>query len=98
MTLPRSAELRWQQEVIERWLITRSVPFDAREGLLELLKCVNEEMENLESAQQLSPVFDPGCELTMLQSGVGVEKLWDSNDLCGWCGCSRVVLALASKW
>jgi hypothetical protein len=54
MTLPRSAELRWQQEAIERWLITRSVPFDAREGLLELLKCVNEEMENLESARSSS--------------------------------------------
>jgi hypothetical protein len=54
MTLPRSAELRWQQEVIERWLITRSVPFDAREGLLELLKRVNQEMENLESARSSS--------------------------------------------
>jgi succinate dehydrogenase/fumarate reductase-like Fe-S protein len=54
MTLPRSAELRWQQETIERWLITRSVPFDAREGLLELLKRVNEEMKNLESARSSS--------------------------------------------
>jgi len=52
MTFPRSTELRWQQEVIERWLITRSVPFDAREGLLELLKLVNHEMENLEIARQ----------------------------------------------
>lgn len=54
MTLPRSAELRWQQEVIERWLITRSLPFDAREGLLELLKRVNQEMKNLESAHSSS--------------------------------------------
>ena len=52
MTLPRSTELRWQQEVTERWLITRSVPFDAREGLLELLKLVNQEMVNLEIARQ----------------------------------------------
>jgi len=50
MIFPRSAELRWQQEVIERWLVTPSVPPDAREGLLELLKLVNQEMENLETA------------------------------------------------
>jgi hypothetical protein len=52
MALPRSAELRWQQEVIERWLITQSVPLDAREGLLELLKLVNQEIEDLEIARE----------------------------------------------
>ncbi len=51
MTLPRRAELRWQQEVIERWLITPGIPVDAREGLLELLKLVNQEVETLEAAR-----------------------------------------------
>jgi hypothetical protein len=57
MIFPRSAELRWQQEVIERWLVTSSIPPDAREGLLELLKLVNQEMENLETAPAAIDTF-----------------------------------------
>ena len=51
MTLPRSKELQWQRDVIERWLNTPSIPFDARTGLLELLKEVKEEMGRLEAAR-----------------------------------------------
>jgi hypothetical protein len=50
MTLPRGTELQWQREVIERWLNTPSIPFDARTGLLEMLKEVKEEMGRLEAA------------------------------------------------
>jgi hypothetical protein len=51
MTLPRSMELQWQRDVIEKWLNTASVPFDARTGLLEMLKEVKEEMGRLEAAR-----------------------------------------------
>jgi len=51
MTLPRSMELQWQREVIEKWLNTTSVPFDARTGLREMLKEVKEEMGRLEAAR-----------------------------------------------
>ena len=51
MTLPRSMELQWQRDVIEKWLNTASVPFDARTGLLEMLKEVKEEMGKLEAAR-----------------------------------------------
>ena len=47
MTLPRSAELQWQQEIIELWLNTTGLPADARTGLLEMLRTVKEEKENL---------------------------------------------------
>jgi hypothetical protein len=50
MTLPRSMELQWQREVIEQWLDTPSIPLDARKGLLEMLKVVEEEMKRLEAA------------------------------------------------
>lgn len=50
MTLPRSADLRWQQEVIERWLNTPGIPTDAREALVEMLRVVKEETEQLEMA------------------------------------------------
>jgi len=43
-------ELRCKREVIEKWLDTPSVPFDAHTGLLEMLKDVNEEMARLEAA------------------------------------------------
>lgn len=50
MTLPRDMELQWQRDVIERWLNTPSIPFDARTGLLEMLKEVQAEMGRLEAA------------------------------------------------
>jgi len=51
MTLPRSMELEWQREVIEKWLNTPGVPPDARAGLVEMLRGVREEMERLEAAR-----------------------------------------------
>jgi hypothetical protein len=54
MTLPRSMELQWQREVIEKWLNTPSIPFGARTGLLEILKEVKEEMGRLEAARSHS--------------------------------------------
>jgi len=47
MTLPRSVELRWQKEVIERWLHTPGVPEDAHAKLLEMLRDVKDEMNGL---------------------------------------------------
>ena len=47
MTLPRSAELQWQQEIIELWLETPGIPTDSRTGLIDLLKAVKEEREKL---------------------------------------------------
>ena len=52
MTLPRSAELRWQQEMIEMWLNTACVPPAAQEGLLEMLQAVKKEMEELHACDQ----------------------------------------------
>jgi hypothetical protein len=48
MTLPKSIELKWHSEVIERWLNTPGIPSDAREGLLVMQREVKEEMEMLE--------------------------------------------------
>ena len=50
MVLPRSMELQWQREVIERWLNTPSIPSDARFGLLEMLSVVKENLDQLEHA------------------------------------------------
>ena len=47
MALPRSAELQWQQEIIELWLNTPGIPEDARIGLNEMLSGVKQEKENL---------------------------------------------------
>ena len=47
MTLPRSVKLQWQEEMIDRWLNTPGVPDDARSGLLEMLRNVQKEMDNL---------------------------------------------------
>jgi hypothetical protein len=47
MALPRSMDLQWQREVIERWLNSTDTPLDARPGLLEMLSLVNVEMEKL---------------------------------------------------
>ncbi len=50
MTLPRSMDLQWQRDVIERWLDIPDMPSDARAGLLEMLSVVEEETEKLEAA------------------------------------------------
>ena len=47
MALPRSMDLQWQREVIERWLNSSDTPLDARQGLLEMLSTVTDEMEEL---------------------------------------------------
>jgi hypothetical protein len=47
MTLPRSAELHCQKEIIEVWLNTADLPPDARTSLLEMPQSVNEEMNAL---------------------------------------------------
>jgi hypothetical protein len=52
MTLPRSAELQWQKEIIKLWLITASIPPDLRTELIELLSTVEKEMEELQSGDQ----------------------------------------------
>jgi hypothetical protein len=47
MKLPRCIELQRQQEIIELWLNTPSVPHDSGPGLLDMLSAVKEEVENL---------------------------------------------------
>ena len=54
MTLPRSVELKWHCEVIERWLDTPGIPSEAREGLLAMHREVKEEMETLEQSLNYS--------------------------------------------
>ena len=54
MTLPRSVELKWHCEVIERWLNTPGIPSEAREGLLAMQQEVKEEMETLEQSLNYS--------------------------------------------
>lgn len=48
MTLSKSIELRWQNEVIESWLNTPDIPSEARERLLAMQREVKEEIEELE--------------------------------------------------
>ncbi len=55
MALPRYIELQWQQEIIELWLNTPSIPDDSRSGLLEMLSVVNEEVGNLRLPDEHSP-------------------------------------------
>jgi len=50
MTLPRSVELRWQEEVIERWLNTPGIPEDICRELRAMLWDVRREMGELELA------------------------------------------------
>jgi hypothetical protein len=50
MTLPRSAELQWQEETIERWLHTPGIPADARATLIEMLRNLKQEKEDLRVA------------------------------------------------
>ena len=54
MTLPRSLELQWQREVIERWLNTPGIPEDVCAELRMMLQEVREEMAELRSAGELS--------------------------------------------
>jgi hypothetical protein len=54
MTLPKSTELNWQWEVIQRWLNTPGIPPDARDGLLAMQREVKEEMETLEQSLHCS--------------------------------------------
>jgi hypothetical protein len=49
MTLPRSAELQWQEEIIKLWLNTAGIPSDARAGLIEMLQVVEKQLEELQS-------------------------------------------------
>jgi hypothetical protein len=55
MTLPRRIELQWQQNIIELWLNTPSIPDDSRPGLLEMLSVVKEEVENQRFCDEHSP-------------------------------------------
>jgi hypothetical protein len=48
MTLPRSAQLQWQEEIIRLWLVTADIPPDARTELIEMLGAVKREMEELQ--------------------------------------------------
>ena len=52
MALPRSVELQWQKEVIERWLTTGGTTPDVRPGLLEMLRVLNDELDDLETDRQ----------------------------------------------
>jgi hypothetical protein len=54
MTLPKSIELKWHCEVIERWLNTPGIPSEAREGLLDMQREVDEEMKTLEQSRNFS--------------------------------------------
>ena len=49
MTLPRSAELQWQEETIEM-LHTPGIPADARATLIEMLRNLKQEKEDLRVA------------------------------------------------
>ena len=51
----RCMELQWQQEMIELWLNTPSIPDDSRPGLLEMLRVVREDVENLRFHDEHSP-------------------------------------------
>ena len=53
MTLPRSLELRWQEEVIERWLNTPGIPEDICRELRAMLWDVRREMSELEHAGEI---------------------------------------------
>jgi hypothetical protein len=55
MTLPGRIELQWQQNIIELWLNTPSVPDDSSPGLLEMLSVGKEEMENQRFRDEHSP-------------------------------------------
>jgi len=48
MTLHRSSELQWQEEIIRLWLNAADIPPDARTELIEMLRRVKREMEELQ--------------------------------------------------
>ena len=52
MRLPRRMELHSQEEIVERWLSTPSVPFDVREILIEWLKGLKEEINHLSTINE----------------------------------------------
>ena len=52
MTLPRSIELQWQKEVIERWLKIPEITLDGREPLLEMLRVVAAQLEGLSMSRR----------------------------------------------
>ena len=52
MTLPKSIELQWQKEVIERWVEETEITSDGREQLLEMLRVVTEQLDDLSAGQQ----------------------------------------------
>jgi hypothetical protein len=54
MTMPKSIELNWHCEIIERWLNTPGIPSEAREGLLAMQTEVKEKMEALEQSLNCS--------------------------------------------
>jgi hypothetical protein len=45
----RLMELRWQRDVIERWLLASLVPADSRAPLEELLSSVDRELAEVET-------------------------------------------------
>jgi len=47
VTLPRSVELQWQKEIIERWLNSPGVPGDAQRALLEELQEIEKQIDAL---------------------------------------------------
>ena len=46
VTLPRSMELQWQKEIIERWLNSPGVPANAQGALREELEELKKEIED----------------------------------------------------
>ncbi len=54
----RLVELRWQREVITRWLAGFGSPAESRSQLEEMLAQVNAELEALEG----TPARDPNAE------------------------------------
>ena len=50
--MPRSIELQWQKEVIERWLKIPEITSDGREPLLEMLRVVEEKLEDLSTSRR----------------------------------------------
>ena len=78
MTLPRSAELQWQQEIIELWLETPGIPTDSRTSLLELLKTLKEEKEKLHVQPVPQDFFPSGSNSShSIKESNGSEKIRD---------------------
>ena len=56
MTLPRSAELHWQEDIIRLWLNTADIPPDARTELIEMLRRIKREMDELKNVLSCPPL------------------------------------------